>query len=229
MRAHAIVFLALLSSCEREDEEREYADFILQIPLTITPVKDTLAVGDTLWVTADFTENLQELYSGNSYPVTPDNFLLKTNVAFLKLANSPRSLATQEGVSTNFAIVNKTGKITSRSQTFADVTYEHKQNRYHLKTGVIPLFPGIYVLNFGDGWLSSRIDAPRPDLTYLDAGTSPNGTKREFIFRSIFYYINNGNTNFHILQNKIQLASVANPSTSNTNAEKEASYTFIVK
>ncbi|MET4104895.1 hypothetical protein [Hymenobacter sp. UYP22] len=220
--------LLLLTACHQE-EKREFADVILQIPLSITPEKDSVSIGDTLWLTADFSNQLQELNSGNSYRVTPSNFSIKTSIAFFKLTPPLKSLATQEGSVSHFVVTNKTGKTVITSQTFGNISYDYKQDKYLLKTGIIPKHKGIYTIYIGDGWLSKNTNEPGPDLSYIDAGITPNGVKRELIFRTIFYSINNGRTNFNILQQHILLASIAYPSTSNTNTEQRACFTFVVQ
>lgn len=220
--------LLLLAGCEREPFP-EIVGFTFQIPFTLTPIRDTLAVGDTLWLTADFSDQLLELNSGQRYPVTPTNFELRTRLGIFRLADPTKYLTQQPGATAAFTFVNKVGAVTRPNTTFSTLTYSYSPGRYYLRVGLIPQRQGIFSINLGDGWSSREREENEPDLSHIDLGVDQDGVKRRPVFETIFYDINDGQTNFSLLQQHSLLTSINNPTASNINFEQKATYTFVVK
>ncbi|MFD2786304.1 hypothetical protein [Hymenobacter rubripertinctus] len=223
-----LLTLLLLSGCG-EKPENEYTDFIFQLPFQMT-ARDTVAVGDTLWLTADFSDQLREFYSGNTYPVTPQNFELKTLLGLFELTLPDRSIGNQPSATEYFTFINKTGSLTNLGTTFSPVSYVYTSGRYQLRVGLVAQRRGVFCANFLDDWAGRRGKEAVPDLTYLVPGRTPDGGKRYARFDGFYYYINEGNTNFYLFkQHCLAISVVNNPSVGNINAEQEASFTFVVK
>jgi len=220
--------LLLLAGCKREPAP-EFVDFIFQVPLTLAPARDTVAVGDTLWLTADFSDQLQEFYSGQKYQVTPGNFELRALLGLFKLTNPSKDIGSQPAATESFTFVNQIGSVTRRGATFSGVQYVYKQGSYQLHVGLIPRARGVFCINFLDGWLSRDRDDPGPDLSYIELGQTAEGGKRRASFRIIFYRINDGQTNFNLFRQHCQAASLVYPEPDNINYEQKATFTFVVK
>ncbi|TGE15263.1 hypothetical protein [Hymenobacter elongatus] len=89
---HLFLCVLLLAGCKREPAP-EFVDLIFQIPFALTPERDTVAVGDTLWLTADFSDQLRDFYTGQRYPVPPASFRLRTLLGLLRLTLPTRSIS----------------------------------------------------------------------------------------------------------------------------------------
>jgi hypothetical protein len=73
-------FLNLFSSCHKP--KNEYVEMIFKLPFTITPTKDTINVGDTLTLEANFSDSLKEEFSGRYYRLKDFDF--KTRMGLFK-------------------------------------------------------------------------------------------------------------------------------------------------
>lgn len=230
MRLHYFFLpLSLLVSCGHKEPPPPPVYLIFQVPLTIAPVRNVYSVGDTLWLNADFSDQLSEYNSKKPYPVTPSNFDLHTIIGLLNLKYPDRYLGSQPGAVDNFTIINKLGSIDGLGQTYGNISYHYSSNRYRLLIGIIPRDPGVFCFSLFDGWKVKKSDKSYPDLSYIDIGTTADRKPQKAVLSTIFYYINNGKNNFALLSQYSQLSSSINPSTENNNFEQEATYTFIVK
>lgn len=227
---HFLLILLLLAGCA-EKPENEYTNFIFQLPFQMTP-RDTVAVGDTLWLTADFSEQLREFYSGNAYSVTPQNFELRNKLGLYRLINKEKNLANQPSATGDFTFVNKIGQIVDRGNTNSPITYKYTDGRYQLKVGLIPKSKGVFCASFLDGWGSRNRNENPPDLSYLVPGRTADGGKRIANFQTFRFYINDGKTNFYLFKEHCLALSLSpDPAISkgNINAEQESTFTFVVK
>ncbi|TGE15264.1 hypothetical protein [Hymenobacter elongatus] len=225
---HFLLCLLLLAGCKREPAP-EFVDLTFQIPFALTPERDTVAVGDTLWLTADFSDQLRDFYTGQRYPVPPANFRLRTLLGLFRLTLPTRTLANQPAATEDFTFVNKVGAVARQAPTFNEVSYVHAQGRYHLRVGLIPQRRGVFSVNFLDGWLTRRREEKEPDLSYLDLGKTADGLRRQAVFRSFFHYINEGRTNFELYKQHCAPVSLNYPNPGNINGEQEGTLTFVVR
>src|SRR5215208_8543783 len=106
-------FINLCSSCHRP--RNEYVEMIFKLPLSITPVRDTINIGDTLTFEANFSDSLKEVFSGKYYRL--QNFDFRTRVAFNLLRDSSVGLDQQPGAAGAFTITNEFGGITGLSES----------------------------------------------------------------------------------------------------------------
>ncbi|MET4104896.1 hypothetical protein [Hymenobacter sp. UYP22] len=229
MKTYLFVLIALLCSCEREERPiPEQVPFIFQIPLTISPSKDTVSVGDTLWLKASFPDTVREFYSGKYYTVKPTQFDWMTSIAMRKLVYSNQYLGNQLAAANNFSYINKIGTI-KPNNTFSDLRYEYINKIYTCKIGIIPKQKGIYAFNFGDNWNISSNSKPKPDLSFIKLDSSKDNMNRQAVYQSVYYYINDKHTNFYLVKANSLYASLNYPDNSNINYEQEGSYAFVVR
>lgn len=207
------------SSCTKDKTKWEEVLFEFEIPLNIIPGKDTVRVGETLTLNADFSDSLFDFYSQKKYHL-PD-FNLNTVAVFKKLTNPSIDIIGQHGSFGYFNVVNTIGSLNITSETFADVSYVYQNNKYMLTVNIQPKEPGVYALWFyhSTGTRGS---------TKLPQELAPNepGIKRLPEMRHIRYVFNNGNTNFNIYK---QHCKPADPNEATNWVESKATYTFVVK
>ena len=201
MRLNYRFFLLLgsLLSCKHKDPPPPPVDFIFQVPLTVTPMQTTYAVGDTLWINADFSDQLSEFTSKNTYPVTPADFNIKTGIGVQRLVSSTKYLSQQTGAVGSFKFIAKVGDISFPGPTFGNLSCIYTNKNYFLKIGVIPLNTGIYCINFYSGWWLYKPDRPWPDLSYINLPADSNDQPQRAKYLTTFYYVNDGQNNFDLL------------------------------
>lgn len=218
----------LLVGCKPEPAP-EYVEFAFRIPLQLTPIRETVAVGDTLWLTADFSDQLEDFHTGQHYPVTPDHFALRTLLGLFRLGDVTKPISQQPGATAVFKFVNQVGRVSPLGPTFSAVDYTYTPGRYQLRLGLIPQQPGVFCVNFIDGWQSPALSNSQPDLSYLVSGRTPEGGQRHAIFMPFVYGINQGQTNFALFQQHCLAVSVTSPTVSSINYEQKATFTFAVQ
>jgi hypothetical protein len=214
--------------CKKEEVPPEYLRIIFEIPLTITPIKDSVQVGDTLWLEASFPDSIRDHNSGKYYKVPP-SFDFRTAVGFLKLVLPDKTINRQPGFASGFNIINKTGGIENVGSTFGGVKFAHDSNRYYLRIGIISNQKGVGSISFHTRWLTGRVYGGDPDLSFLDLGQTPSGGKRIPVLDNIYYIINEGETNFHLFQRHCVAASLTYPIESNVFFEQKGTYTFVIE
>ncbi len=212
-------------SCHKEPKP-EFVNVILEIPLRITPVQDTVALGDTLWLEADFADTVRDHKSGRYYHLPP-TFDLKTRIAFVKLVSNEKTISDQPGFASGFEVINTTGGVEDLRATFGSFRMEHEGNRYRARIGLVPRREGVAAVNFLNGWLVRSIHLPDPDLSFLDLGTTAEGGKRIPVLENVYYIINGGNTNFHLFRQHCKAGSLEFMIEPTIYFEQKATFTFV--
>ena len=82
--SYALLGLLLLSACKR-DPLPDLVHFAFVIPVSISPGADTVARGDTLWLTANFSDSLLDLRSNQRYRLRAQDIPLISSVGFNQL------------------------------------------------------------------------------------------------------------------------------------------------
>jgi hypothetical protein len=211
--------LNIFSSCEKYIPN-EYVDFRFEIPLSITPIKDTIQAGDILTLQADFSDSVKEVHSGKFYKLKRFDF--KTSITFKKLRDTSLDLSLQPGNAGGYKVTPAIGIIAELGGTYGIVIFDTSNNRYRLKVQLIPTQKGISSISF-----FSRYVGRTTELHFIDLGTNADGSKRVANLRNIWYIINNGNTNFNLYKQNSKLGNLSN--IDEYNYEVEATYTFVVK
>jgi hypothetical protein len=214
----SFAFLNLFSSCHKP--RNEYVEMVFKLPLTITPTKDTVNVGDTVILEASFSDNLREEFSGQYYRF--QNFDFKTRVAFNKLGDTSLLISQQPGATGLFTITNDLGGITGLSEIFGGVGFAYEANDYKLKTKIVAKQKGVFAISF-----YSQLYTKNTQLSFIGLGQTSSGGKKIAILDNIWYIINNGNTHFALYSKNTKVGNITLPDVKNY--EMEAAYTFVVK
>lgn len=217
-----LITILYIYSCDKPKED-ELVEFKFEIPLTITPTKDTFNIGDTLIVEADFPDSIKEALSGKYYMVS--NFDFQTSIVFNHLVSTDLILASQEGSSSSFEVINEVGEIKNIGQTYGDVKFFKENDKYKLRAKIVVKNQSIFCIRF-----FSNLVGENTSLDFINLGPSASGGQKKATLRNIWYVVNEGNNNFELLKEHCRIAHLTtNPSPDNVNAERYATFTFVVK
>ena len=86
------------AACEKTAPERvEAVRISFEVPLAIAPARAAYALGDTLWLHADFSDSVQVFNGPGRHQLRPAQFDFKTVVSFQEFVSPSRTLAEQPG------------------------------------------------------------------------------------------------------------------------------------
>lgn len=215
-----IIILISCTSCGK-DKPKEAVYFKLTYPISVTPIKDTFNIGDTLFLEANFSDTLLDIVSNKTY-ILPDSFNFGSFLSIVKLTDKNISYGNMPSAVQAFNYQNYKGGITGIGSESVHYQEIFNNKRYFFKYAIIPNAIGVYSL-----WPIGKIfEAPNDNLSFLgDLGYNANGVKR-YACQLIFYpNINNGNTNYDILQQNC----IPFDETPHSLPNKNQFFTFVVK
>jgi hypothetical protein len=214
--------------CKKEEVPPEFVQMIFEIPLQITPIKDTVQVGDTLWLEASFPDTIRDHNSGKYYKVPP-SFDLKSRIGFTKLINKDKNISEQPGFAQSYKLLNMAGGIENLQETSGIVKFIYDGSKYSLRVGIIPKQKAIASISFFTRWRTGGVYEDDADLSFLNLSNESSGGKRIPVLDNIYYIINEGNTNFDLFQRHCVAASLTYPIESNVFFEQKGTYTFVIE
>lgn len=225
-KVQGVVSLALLlisltgSRCERE-EAPMYRDFIFVLPFEINPTDSLISLGDTLWLTAEFDNKIEDFISNEKIELIDFNF--RTRVGFFKLTGKNIGLPNQPGATDFFQVINKKGLIFNPRDTFTDFKFDYTSGTYSCEIGILPKSKGVFCLNF----LSPAPEDINLSKTIILPDTSDD--RRVIpLYRNIYYVINEGITNFDLYKKHSVASSEILVTTDNIYYEQKGTFTFRV-
>jgi hypothetical protein len=223
-----ILLICTSCGCKKEEVPPEFVRMIFEIPLSITPIKDTVHLGDTLWLEASFPDTIRDHNSGKYYKVPP-SFDFRTGVFFKKMIYNDKNISEQPGFAKSYKVLNKIAGIKNLQTTSGDLEFAHNGGKYSLKVGIIPNHKGVASVSFGTGWQVGRVYRGDPDISFISLDKPPSGGKRIPVLDNIYYIINEGDTNFDLFQKHCVAASLQHPIESNIYYEQKGTYTFVIE
>jgi hypothetical protein len=221
---HALWGLLLLTACERAPlPERVHFAFV--IPLSVSPGADTVARGDTLWLTANFSDSLLDIRSNRRYRLPPQDIKIYTTVGFKHLVGAGQFY---EGAAARFRVVSRVGQLRAGGGIFSRLELVHDGQHYQARIGIIPQAVGVYALSFFSSF-DSPIGAGNP-LPFLRVPPDGNGNPRLAVLDDIYYVINDGNTHFALQrQNNYVVSDKPGAPEGSVYYETKGTYTFAVR
>ena len=221
MKQLLIVFASSVfaaGSCEKY-HPKDIRQVLPLMPVSITPLKDTFNVNDTLLFEIDIPETLKDSLSGQL--VTCKNFNFSSTLRLRKLTDSTNSIRDQPGNGSDYEIIAASvGTIQSPPSTiFADWNMQYQNMRYKVKAKLI-------LKNTGIMTISPLYLSPNQTQS-ATMGTNPDGETVYASFSQIKYFINNGLTNFYIY--KQHCKEVPFPNDSDNWVENTGTFTFVVR
>ena len=214
-----LFILAGGSSCKKE-ARREQVRFDFLVPITITPLKDTISVGEELTFSTLFSDSVYDMNSAKRYYL-PD-FNWRPMIFIKKLVAPEKNLSGQLYAGSKFEYINVVGNFTRVDNIGANMKYVYENNQYKITVKIKPKEPGIYSIDFTNDFSAGQIKLPQEF-----APSSPSVTK-EPVIGEMRNQINNGQTNYHILK---QNCLVETPGMASIDIwlKKNSMYTFVVK
>jgi hypothetical protein len=214
----SFAFLNLFSSCHKP--KNEYVEMVFKLPLSITPTKDTVNVGDTLIMEANFSDNLKEEFSGQYYRL--QDFGFKTRVGVFKLSDTSLAISQQAGASNSFSFINEIIGITNLGEAFGGISFQYVNNAYKVKTKIVAKQKGTFAIA-----IFSQLFGKNTQLNFIDLGQTSSGGKKIAVLDNIWYLFNSGNTHFNLYSKNAKVGNISLPD--EKNFETEATYSFVVK
>jgi hypothetical protein len=212
-----IAAMLLCMACNKDPQiERVFFEF--EMPFTITPGTDTVRVGDTLRMEANFSDTLFDALSQRKYDL--DCFTFPAFMAVRELILPDKNFTYQNGATDAFffSFEPNSGGVTSGN--FANIDLSCKDGKYHFSLEVIPRRKGVFAIKL-IGRTSDFIQLPQ----YL--ATSTVDVRKIPVVRINRYIINKGNTHF---ENFMRFAKEALPERNGNWPffERYSTYTIIV-
>ena len=155
------------------------------LPFTVYPAKDTIRIGDTLWVRSDITTDIKDYISGNTYQYKNFDFIL--GFALTQYTDTSGGF-TLKDAARKFTVGAKVGEI-RWLKTIHTIYFDYKDNKYNLLGYVVPKDTGHYAIG-----IYSFITGGR--FSYKIKVTD---TKCDEYFNFIGSQFNQGNVNKRLL------------------------------
>jgi hypothetical protein len=207
------------SSCKKE-VPREQVRFDFLVPITITPLKDTISVGEELTFSALFSDSVYDMKSAKRYYLP--NFNWRPMIFIKKLVAPEKALSAQLFAGSKFEYINVVGSFIIVADVAATMKYVYENNQYKLTVKIKPKEKGVFSVSFGNDFNPNSVKLPQ------EFAPSMSGITYDPVIGDMRNQINNGQTNYHILK---QHCSVEPPGLAaiDTWLYKNSMYTFVVK
>ena len=207
------------SSCKKE-VPREQVRFDFLVPITITPLKDTISVGEELTFSTLFSDSVYDMNSAKRYYLP--NFNWRPMIFIKKLVAPEKALSAQLFAGSKFEYINVVGSFIIVADVAATMNYVYENNQYKLTVKIKPKEKGVFSVSFGNDFNPNSVKLPQ------EFAPSTSGITYDPVIGDMRNQINNGQTNYHILK---QHCSVEPPGLAaiDTWLYKNSMYTFVVK
>ncbi len=221
--AYVLLLFILLggsgSSCKKE-VPREQVRFDFLVPITITPLKDTISVGEELTFSTLFSDSVYDMNSAKRYYLP--NFNWRPMIFIKKLVAPEKNLFNQFRAGGKFEYINVVGSFTIVDEIAATMKYIYENNQYKLTVKIKPNEKGVFSIDFANDFSPGQVKLPQ------EFAPSVSGITYDPVIGDMRNQINNGQTNYHILK---QHCSVEPPGLAaiDTWLYKNSIYTFVVK
>jgi hypothetical protein len=212
-----LIPLAISSTRCKDKPKDEQVDVRLVISMTVTPVRDTFNVNDTLLFEISTPDNILELTTNKYYKI--ENLNLNSFVTINKLVDNSATLFNQPGGVAKFSYINITGGFSNYSTFNANLNFVYANNRYTSKCKIVCKEAGRYSIKAATDYVRNGI------RLNIDIGNTPSGGKKIPYLIDIRYPINNGNNNYNILKDNI----LTDEERGGTDEQKNYVFAFAVK
>jgi hypothetical protein len=208
------------SSCKKE-VPREQVTFDFLVPINITPLKDTISVGEELTFSTLFSDSVYDMKSAKRYYLP--NFNWRPMIFIKKLVAPEKYYSAQFRAGSKFEYINVVGSFTRVDDIAANMTYVYENNQYKLTVKIKPKEKGVFTVAFSNDFDPNSVNLPQEF-----APSSPSLTK-EPVIGNMRNQINNGQTNYHILKQHCKVEGPEVVGETNIWIYKNSMYTFVVK
>ncbi len=178
--------LVFILGCSCGPTELPRINLEFEIPVTTIPARETYVIGDTLSIEIEFTKNLTEVT--NTYTYNFEGFNFNGMIRMNRLEDKNLRSGIQPGGLPSVKIVNLRGGFLPFSDAGAQFDYEFLNDTYILKSKFVLQHEGVFSISFFTN--TDEFSGFNRKLNFEGKIASVN---------NIFYKINQGNTNFHLL------------------------------
>jgi hypothetical protein len=190
--------------------------FAFEMPFTITPGTDTVRVGDTLRMEANFSDSLFDVISQKRYNL--NCFPFPAFMAVRELIDPLRTFVYQKSATDAFIFLFGQGNGEVTGATFANMNLHCKNGFYTFKLEIIPMRKGVFAISLID--LNAGEILLPPDFVM-----STTTLKRRPIVQFNRYIINRGFSHFDLFtRNALKSA----PDVTGRVIEEFCTYTLVV-
>jgi hypothetical protein len=207
------------SSCKKE-VPREQVRFDFLVPITITPLKDTISVGEELTFSTLFSDSVYDMKSAKRYYL-PD-FNWRPMIFIAKLVAPEKYLSAQPSAGSKFEYMNVVGSFTRANDIAATMNYVYENNQYKLTVKIKAKEKGVFNVTFANDFLPGQVKLPQ------EFAPSMSGITYDPVIGDMRNQINNGQTNYHIFKHNC-LVETPGLAAISTWLYKNSTYTFVVK
>jgi len=179
------VFTLLITSCGKFNSCKTYYTF--EMPVTMSPVKDTISIGDTLWFEINTSPMLKDRESNTVIDVKDQMLTWDQNmiIFFREITNASGSIAEQEDAVSKFDFIYEKGNLVDYTGNLAKgMEFSYENGNYSIKTGIIPKDSGIYFLTFNFDNKNTNAHDSEFDVKLVDT------EKCNEILHQIYYGVN---------------------------------------
>lgn len=154
------IFLLNSSTCTKNDNCGHSHKF--SIPFSLSPANDSFLIGDTIWIAAEFSDELLDSNDNKKYKLEDIDFF--TDFAFSKIDVSPFIDADDK-----FQTIQLLGQLEfvplsiTPSTSILAVDYLYEKNTYKVKFGFIPREVGLFTIGIASSHtlgFEGKIDIP---------------------------------------------------------------------
>jgi hypothetical protein len=207
------------SSCKKEvPREPLWFDFL--VPITVTPLKDTISVGEELTFSTLFSDSVYDMKSAKRYYL-PD-FNWRPMIFIAKLIAPEKYLSAQLYAGSKFEYINEVGGFTRANDIAATMKYVYENNQYKLTVKIKAKEKGVFNVTFANDFLPGQVKLPQ------EFAPSMSGITYDPVIGNMRNQINNGQTNYHILKHNC-LVETPGLAAIDIWIYKNRMYTFVVK
>lgn len=168
-------------------------NLILTAPVTMSPTRATMRVGDTLLVNAAYSDTLRDLETGRRYRVQPQDLALASYFAIHKLYGNGQPTTGNAGA---FRVVERIGRAGTGGGTTGQFFPLYDGHTYRASFGLIATQPGINAISLllmpaeGESGLEKNVPA-------LAAQAPPDaqGEVQNAVLYNLYYLVNEGKAN----------------------------------
>ena len=214
------LFTLLITSCGKEC--KTYYTF--EMPVTISPINDSINIGDTLWFEINVSSMLKDRESNTVIDVKDQMLAWDQNmmIFFREIVDSLGNIAEQEDAVSKFDFIYDKGSLVNYTGNLAKgLKFSYENGQYSIKTGIIPKDSGIYFLTFLFDNKSTDVHDSEFDVKLVDTEECKE------ILHQIYYKVNEQNDGSYDTNPEI-----VNENTENglhIGEETRIAYSFIVE
>jgi hypothetical protein len=207
------------SSCKKE-VPREQVRFDFLVPITITPLKDTISVGEELTFSTLFSDSVYDMKSAKRYYLPDFNWM--PLIFITKLVAPEKYLSAQPSAGSKFEYISVVGSFTRVDNIGANMKFVYENNKYKITVKIKPREAGVFSVLFSNDFGAGQIKLPQ------EFAPSSASVTKEPVIGDMRNQVNNGQTNYHILR---QNCLVEGPEVGANSIwlSKNSMYTFVVK